>query len=161
MNKIILLVIIGVAAVSVLIFLLGVQVDRTARAPRVENPKTLSSQETVPTPTALETKANNEGPATVSVRPTNIFQSNSEWDFEITLDTHSYGLSDDLMQAAELLDNQGNRYKPIAWEGDPPGGHHREGGLKFRAITPFPRSLTLIIRDIGGVVSRTFTWTLQ
>ena len=108
----------------------------------------------------LETKTNSEGPVEVGVTPRRIVPTDAEWSFEISLNTHSYELNDDFLAASELRDEQGNAYKPIAWDGDPPGGHHREGVLKFKAIAPQPSSITLGIQDVGGIKERKFTWQL-
>lgn len=59
-----------------------------------------------------------------------------------------------------LVDASGKQYRPLAWEGDPPGGHHRKGVLVFESIDPPPRSVTLKLRRIGSVPERSFTWTL-
>jgi hypothetical protein len=58
---------------------------------------------------------------------------------------------------AALADSAGREYRAIAWEGDPPGGHHRKGILKFEPIKPAPGSVTLKIRRIGAA-ERTFSW---
>ena len=75
-------------------------------------------------------------------------------------DTHSEELSEDLVAVSELLDDQGKAYKPTSWDGSPPGGHHRNGVLKFNPISPKPRSLELKIKNVGGVVERSFKWDL-
>jgi hypothetical protein len=58
---------------------------------------------------------------------------------------------------AALADSAGREYRAIAWEGDPPGSHHRKGILKFEPIKPAPTSVMLKIRRIG-VAERTFSW---
>ena len=50
--------------------------------------------------------------------------------------------------------------RPMAWEGDPPGGHHRKGVLVFKPLDPMPATITLDVREVGGVADRTFTWNL-
>jgi len=76
-------------------------------------------------------------------------------------DTHSVELDQDLMQIVELTDGQDNTYKPIAWEGAEPGGHHLEGVLVFEAINPVPPSIELKIKDVGGVPERSFKWNTE
>lgn len=98
-----------------------------------------------------ETKENTEGPVSVTVTPL-------DWNFEVSLNTHSGSLDSDLVVLSELVDNQGKLYKPISWEGDNPGGHHRKGVLKFNPISPRPKSIELKIKDIGGVPERSFKW---
>jgi len=67
--------------------------------------------------------------------------SDEQWQFEVPLNTHSIGLSQDMLQITELIDSLGNLYKPITWEGDGPGGHHREGVLIFSPFNPVPDSI--------------------
>ncbi len=105
----------------------------------------------------LETQTNNDGPVTVKVTP----KFSSEITFEITLDTHSGELDDDLTQAAAFKDENGKEYKPIRWEGNLPGGHHRSGILTFGPISPVPRTIKLIIQNIGGIARREFLWTTR
>ncbi|MBI2086128.1 hypothetical protein HYT74_02185 [Candidatus Daviesbacteria bacterium] len=102
---------------------------------------------------SLETKESNDGPVSVTVTP-------KGWDFDITLNTHSEELSEDLVAVSELVDDQGKSYKPVSWEGSPPGGHHRNGVLKFNPISPKPKSLELKIKNVAGVVERSFKWDL-
>ncbi|HDY73125.1 MAG TPA: hypothetical protein ENH86_00955 [Candidatus Jorgensenbacteria bacterium] len=114
---------------------------------------------TIPTSSAalFSTKTNSEG--NVSVMATPIDQS--DWSFEITLNTHSVDINEDLAQVSTLTDENGNEYKPIEWRGDPPGGHHRKGVLSFGEITPRPQSITLFISQIGGIDERKFEWITQ
>lgn len=80
-------------------------------------------------------------------------------DFEVTLETHTQPLSDDLAKAA-LLIADGKQYQPLSWEGAPPGGHHRKGVLRFEPIAPQPRSMELQIRLSGDASPRSFKWSL-
>ena len=95
-----------------------------------------------------KTKESSEGPVTVAVTPRSLESGSSSWDFDITLNTHSEELSEDLVAVSELLDDQGKAYKPTSWDGSPPGGHHRNGVLKFNPISPKPRSLELKIKNV-------------
>lgn len=105
----------------------------------------------------LDTKTNSEGNVSVMVTPT--YQS--DWSFEITLNTHSVDINEDLAQVSTLTDENGNEYKPIEWRGDPPGGHHRKGVLSFGEITSRPQSITLFISQVGGIDERKFEWRTQ
>lgn len=107
----------------------------------------------------LGTQKNSDGSIEIDVTPKNF--SEKEWGFGIVLDTHSEELNADLEKVTVLADNRGNIYKPIAWEGDPPGGHHREGVLKFQPVPTRPESITIIMSQIGGIEERRFTWQLQ
>lgn len=108
----------------------------------------------------LETKKSNDGPVTVAVTPKSLGESLASWDFDITLNTHSEELGEDLVAVSELVDDQGKSYKPISWEGTLPGGHHREGVLKFNPISPRPKSIELKIKNVGGIPERSFKWNL-
>lgn len=99
------------------------------------------------------------GDVTVTVTPGNLAADAPVWEFSVMLDTHSVELTDDLVQAAVLIDDQGNEHEPIAWDGAPAGGHHRSGTLRFRPIRPLPRSITLELRAVAGVAKRSFQWT--
>ena len=82
------------------------------------------------------------------------------WDFEVTLETHSQPLSDDLARSSTLI-VEGKQYQPLAWDGAPPGGHHRKGLLRFRAVVPQPRSMELQIRLAGDKSPRSFKWLIK
>lgn len=109
----------------------------------------------------LSTEKNTEGSVTVTVTPQSLSNDASTWDFNIVLDTHSQVLSDDLAKSALLLDESGGRQAPLAWEGAGPGGHHREGVLRFKAIAPLPRTVELQIQRPNEAAPRTFRWELQ
>lgn len=82
------------------------------------------------------------------------------WDFEVTLETHTQDLSDDLIKSSTLIAD-GKRYQPLAWDGAPPGGHHRKGLLRFQATGPQPRSMELQIRLAADKSPRSFKWLLK
>lgn len=106
----------------------------------------------------LAAQTNREGMVTIKVTP-QVF-SGTTLRFEVILDTHSVALSQDMREVA-VLSGGGNEYQPTAWEGDPPGGHHRKGVLVFAPISPMPASLTLKIRGVAGVPERVFTWAVS
>lgn len=82
------------------------------------------------------------------------------WTFEVTLETHTQPLNDDLARSAILIAD-GVRYLPLAWDGAPPGGHHRKGVLRFKAVSPQSRSMELRIRLAGDKSPRSFKWSLK
>ncbi len=85
----------------------------------------------------------------MAVTPQNLAASATSWDFKVALDTHSGELNDDLVKTAALLDDKGGRHVPVKWEGAGPGGHHRDGTLKFNAISPLPKAIELQIQRPG------------
>ena len=119
------------------------------------NKKNNSSKQSV-----LSSQINSEGSVTVGVTPNELSQA-SGWDFEMVLDAHSGNLDQDLTKNSVLVDDKGNQFPPIAWEGDPPQGHHRSGILKFKPISPKPKSIELRIGKIGEISERSFNWELR
>lgn len=82
------------------------------------------------------------------------------WDFEVTLGSHTQALNDDLTKSAVLIAD-GTKYLPLGWEGSPPGGHHRKGLLRFKAVALQAPSIELQIRLAGDTSPRSFKWTLK
>jgi len=109
----------------------------------------------------LGTQKSSERGVTVAVTPQNVSADAKIWDFRIVLDTHSGDLSDDLLKTAVLLDGTGTQHVPVAWDGAGPGGHHREGLLKFNAISPQPAAIELRIQRAGESKPRSFRWQLN
>ena len=141
-----------------IIFVFGLIILGVFRAPKDKNPepkKTLVIKETA----VWEFKTNAEGAVTVTVTPKSL--TGTVWNFEISLSTHSVELDEDLTKDVVLLDESGKEFKPISWEGDGPGGHHREGVLNFMAIEPRSSSVELKIRDIGEIKERIFQWDIK
>lgn len=81
--------------------------------------------------------------------------------FDIALETHEGDLDFDLTGIALVEDSQGNLYRPQAWEGSPPGGHHRSGVLVFPPLKGEATSFSLKLKDVYGIPERTFEWTLR
>lgn len=106
-----------------------------------------------------ETKTDDQAGVTVVVTPLELREGSQEWRFEITMSTHSVELDQDLIEASLLVDEGGNEFKPIRWDG-PVGGHHREGVLVFNPISPLPQLLELKITGISDTV-RSFAWQLK
>ncbi|OGH73758.1 MAG: hypothetical protein A3C90_01155 [Candidatus Magasanikbacteria bacterium RIFCSPHIGHO2_02_FULL_51_14] len=108
-----------------------------------------------------DAKSDAKGDVDVTALPIDLSENAASWDFKITLETHSVELDDDLVLAASLIDEKRVEYQPTAWDGDPPGGHHREGLLQFMPLSPRPASLTLKLNGIGGEVERVFSWQIE
>ena len=160
MNKTIIISVFAVLALGILLFRYGENPRNAAPRSAFENfavPATDSGK----SPGSLETQTNAEGSVEVSVTALRGGAADADWSFTVELNTHSGSLDDDLAAASELRDGQGNVYTPVAWDGAPPGGHHREGILKFAPISPYPTSLALVVKGVGGVAERTFTWQIK
>jgi hypothetical protein len=109
----------------------------------------------------LETRSSSAAGVTVKVTPAQVAPGAPTWEFQVVLDTHSQDLSDDLVGNSVLIGAKGAQHAPLAWEGAGPGGHHRKGMLRFRALQPAPESIELQIRRPGEAGPRSFRWTLK
>jgi len=103
-------------------------------------------------------QTNRAGQVTVKVTPLEV--SDKGWRFEVVLDTHSVALTQALPEIASIVDGAGAEHRPVDWEGDPPGGHHRKGVLVFEPGPPAPGALVMTIRNVGPVAERTFRWVV-
>ncbi len=97
---------------------------------------------------------------TVDVKPLK-FTSDQPAKFKVRMNTHSVELDEDMAAVTTLRDDLGREYKPLNWDGDGPGGHHRTGVLEFPALEGSPKSITLVIRNIAKVPKRIFQWNLE
>lgn len=110
---------------------------------------------------AANLPAQSSSQAGVTVKATPRTPAGGAWEFEIVFDTHSQDLKDDLVKSAKLVVDGGASYAPSAWQGDPPGGHHRKGVLRFKPISPQPQAVELQIQRAGESAARSFRWRLQ
>jgi hypothetical protein len=110
---------------------------------------------------ALAAQKSAERGVTVSVQPLDLSPAAKRWAFEVVLDTHSADLSDDLANAAVLVDDRGVEHRPAGWKGDPPGGHHRKGTLDFAPVAPRPAAVELRVQRPGEPAPRVFRWRVQ
>jgi len=104
-------------------------------------------------------QTSNQDGVKITVEPRGFPRDAKSWDFAITLETHIQPLEDDLVKATTLLAD-GNIFRPLGWDGAPPGGHHRKGVLRFEAVTPLPQAVELQIRRNGEASPRIFRWQL-
>jgi hypothetical protein len=109
---------------------------------------------------SLPMRESDEGQVKASVTPQSLSTTADAWRFEVRFNTHVKPITQDMVAVASLSDGKGADEQPTAWEGDPPGGHHRKGVLVFKPIEPMPATITLHIREVGGVADRSFTWNL-
>ena len=149
-NKKIVSLIIALALVS--IFLSSCQISEKVTE------KMVSSQ-SIESAGDLTEQTSTQGAVTISVTPKNLSMDSISLDFDVNLSTHSVELSDDLLEVAVLIDDKGNEYKPIEWDGAAPGGHHREGVLKFTPVDS--SSISLKIADIVEGEESTFDWSIK
>lgn len=105
-------------------------------------------------------RESNEGQVRVSVTPESLSKTADTWRFAVQFSTHVTPITQDMLAVTSLSDGKGAGEKPTAWEGDPPGGHHRRGVLVFKRIDPMPAAITLDIQQVGGIADRSFTWNL-
>ena len=70
---------------------------------------------------AYKTKSSKENRVRVDVRPVQLLPGKPA-KFEIRMNTHSGDLSQDLLAVCTLKDSSGREYRPINWDGSPPGG---------------------------------------
>lgn len=157
MNRMLTPIAIGSAVIMILgaLFVTRQRDDRNNSAVDLGN-----RHEVVGSQKTYESKSDDQGAVTVEVRPIDLSPNSQVWKFEVTLNTHSVELDDDLVAQSVLVDDLGKVYRPLSWEGDPPGGHHREGVLTFQPITPLPFRLELHIRNVGTINNRIFTWQM-
>ncbi|MGE0874852.1 MAG: hypothetical protein AB7O31_09290 [Burkholderiales bacterium] len=109
----------------------------------------------------LEARTSSAAGVTIKVTPKRVGKGASTWEFAVVFDTHSQDLNDDPLRNSVLIDSRGARYAPLAWDGPGPGGHHREGTLRFDAPAPRPDAIDLQIRRPGESAPRNFRWSLK
>ncbi|MHB0866813.1 MAG: hypothetical protein ACYC6B_00045 [Thermoleophilia bacterium] len=126
-----------------------------------DDQKSATTAVTRTTGDSLPRQTSQSGEIEVGVTPAGLTATDATWDFNISVDSQGAELTEDLAAATVLLvDGSGKEYKALAFEGDPPGGIHREGTLKFDPVSPEPRSVTLKLRGVGGIGERSFSWTM-
>ena len=106
----------------------------------------------------LSAQSSSAGGVTIKATPRTL--SGGAWEFEIVFDTHTQELNDNLVKSASLLAD-GKPLAPAGWQGDPPGGHHRKGVLKFNGTAPGPQAIELTITRPGEPTPRSFRWQLK
>lgn len=98
---------------------------------------------------------------TVSVKPGDLSTAAKAWTFNVVLTTHTGDLSDDLTRTITLVDASGKPQLPTGWDGSAPGGHHRNGVLRFKPLSPRPDAVELRMARPGEATPRTFRWKLK
>lgn len=108
-----------------------------------------------PAPKAFAEREIEVGEVTVKVRPVLIDEEGAE--FRVVFDTHSVDLGFDVAANARLTVG-GSAWTAPTWAGAAPGGHHREGTLRFRSGGPAMGDVEL--RMSGLPAPLTATWTI-
>jgi hypothetical protein len=108
----------------------------------------------------LAAVSNDAGGVRIVVTPKAV-AAKSPWEFDVVMDTHTTPLNDDLTKTAVLVVDGGQKYTPLTWQGDKPGGHHRKGVLRFPAPGEQVKSFELQIQGSGTETKRVFKWTMK
>jgi hypothetical protein len=107
----------------------------------------------------LPAKINEKSSASIEIKPVD-FSFSQSLKFEISINTHQGSLDFDLTKISFLEDDKGNIYRPLSWDGSPPGGHHRFGTLTFPKLKERTKFIKLTIKDVYNVPERVFEWEL-
>ncbi|KKR72291.1 MAG: hypothetical protein UU81_C0044G0016 [Microgenomates group bacterium GW2011_GWC1_41_8] len=148
---------------KITIFTLAIIIVGTALYYVISNRANSSNSSGFPTQiekTALQIQTLTDGAVTYKVIPKDLTTSATTWDFDVSIDTHTGSLDQDLVDIARLVDNKGNEYKATMWEGAAPGGHHREGILKFSPISPRPAFVELKIQTTSSTENNSLRWNI-
>lgn len=104
---------------------------------------------------ALPARSVAAGEVTVKIEPRRLDSGGAT--FKVTFDTHAVELDLDVADAARFVVD-GTLWPVTGWSGDGPGGHHREGELRFRTAGPVGGTATL---TLDGLPKRaTASWEL-
>lgn len=107
----------------------------------------------------LAPQTSSQSGVTVKITPRSV--AGAEWEFEVVFNTHSQELNDDPRKAALLVADGSVQSAAIGWQGDGPGGHHRQGLLRFTAPAASPASIELRLQRPGEASPRVFRWQLR
>lgn len=102
---------------------------------------------------ALPTRTVEAGAVTVKLEPSQIDGAGAV--IKMTFDTHSGALDLDVARVSRLVVG-GTAWPMVGWSGAGPGGHHREGELRFSAGGPATGTATLTVEGLPKPV--TATW---
>ena len=109
----------------------------------------------------LAPESSQAGGVSIMVQPADVSPGAAAWSFQVALNTHSGNLEDDVAHSATLVDAAGKPHAALGWEGDPAGGHHRRGVLRFKPLAPQPDAIELRIQRAGETAPRVFRWNLK
>jgi hypothetical protein len=149
-------IIIGLAFVFLMYYYFGVY-----KNDQVDYDRQQTEQQQMTNQKQWETQTDEQQPVVVKATPVTLGKTEPIWKFTVAFTTHSGGLDQDPTKSVVLVDDSGNIFQPTAWEGPGPGGHHREGTLTFNAVQPSPKFIELKVKDVGGILERSFKWNLE
>jgi hypothetical protein len=98
----------------------------------------------------LESRAVDSGDIEVQITPLRLDPTGAT--FLVALDTHTVDLAVDLV-ASSTLSVDGTDWPADRWDGAAPGGHHREGELRFSAASPLQGRAELTITGLPETVT--------
>ena len=106
------------------------------------------------------TKRSSQGPVTVAVTLTALPAPGAPLRAKVVLDTHSVALDGiKFEEAVTLRASDGTEIAPTGVEQASGSGHHREAVVVF-ATPSGAGALNIIVKNVGGVAERSFTWEL-
>ena len=109
-----------------------------------------------PGPSRFATRTLEAGPVTVQATLRRLDRAGAT--ARIVLDTHAVELDLDVVAAATLTVG-GTKWRAERWDGDGPGGHHRDGDLRFAAAGPPDGEAVLSIRGLSQPLE--FRWAAR
>jgi hypothetical protein len=120
-------------------------------------PADAPSPDSAPLAALLAAQSVSGGGVVVTVKPL-ILAPGQPAAFEIAMNSHSVEIVEDMLAATVLRDSAGGQLPALAWEGPGPGGHHREGVIRFAPLASDLGEVVLIIRGVAKVPEREFRW---
>ncbi len=104
----------------------------------------------------LETRIVTAGEVDVEIQPRQLDDRGAV--FAISFDTHSVELAMDVASGPQL-EVDGTTWRVAEWDGDGPGGHHREGELRFDPAGSATGTARLVIPGLPEAVDA--SWQLE
>ena len=105
------------------------------------------------------TRRDRQGPVTVTVTLLAPPTAGVPVRAKVVLDTHSVALDDVTLDQAVALRVDGGDVAPTSVEQATGSGHHREAVVVFAPLAE-PGSVRIVVKNVGGVVERSFAWDL-
>jgi|GEM_PF-2520971 len=156
MKNLAITILIILAATAFIGYFVFYQSKSVAQNAPVNNETSENRQLPVSNAQTWQTKTDEQANVSVAVTPIDLSPQSSQWKFDVSMNTHSIELDQDMIKSSVLIDSDGAEYKPVEWQG-PTGGHHLEGMLIFNKIVSAPKQIKLKIVGVAGTV-RIFTW---